>query len=581
MTPQLARQSRSMLDPTIFEPAASVLVLDDQSMIRDLFHEVLAANHYNVSLAANLAEARAILSAQVFDAIVVDIFLNEPESGLALIEDAHVHQPNTPTIVISGMASMDHVIEALKSGAYDMLTKPLNVIDMLRVIARAVEKKRMSDENDRLLMALRRERDLLEDRVKEATHDLEETIGTLRALNEQMATIFELSHTPEGLISSEDAIRRIFQLLRRLIDFEESFCVVYDLNARDLHLKFSQGRTGAGLCEQIAHLFRREGELIHAVAREESGLNIDRFMAEVRGRLPEANLEKVMLMPLHVRQTFAGLVGLVRKSGPQRLSQGEERMIGLAISQLLAAIEQRNFVTRTGQLAGLGELISEIAHDLRHPMTALRGAAGLLATGWSDEGRRTRCLGQLTSNLGRMESLVSELVNFYDPKEMNMVPVDLNELLDKAIEVSGSVLDQHGINVVKNFEPGGVLILGLTRNLIEAFINLITNACHAMPSAGRLELTTCKDLAGVHIDRLRQSGRQPENFAMAAVCDNGCGIPEENMKKIFSRFFTTKPEGKGLGLSAVQRIVKKNLGHIHVESQPGKGSTFFIYLPKA
>ncbi|MEN6624802.1 MAG: response regulator [Candidatus Sumerlaeia bacterium] len=581
MSPQLARQDLSVLDPSTLVPPPHVLVLDDQAVIRELFGEVLGANHYQVSLAANLAEARALLAQHAFDAVIVDIFLQEPESGLALIDSVHTQQPNTPTIVISGMASMDHVIEALKAGAYDMLTKPLNVIDMLRVIGRAVEKKRMADENDRLVVALRRERDLLEQRVCEATHDLEETVGTLRALNEQMATMFELSNTPAALASSEDAIRRIFELLRRLIDFDESFCVIYDLNARDLHLSFSQGRIGKSLCEQIGHLFRREGELIHAVARDDNGLKIDRFMAEVRARMPEANLADVMLMPLHVHQTLTGLVGLVRKSGRGRLSQAEERMIGLAISQLLAAIEQRNFVTRTGQLAGLGELISEIAHDLRHPMTALRGAAGLLLTGWSEEARRERCLSQITGNLVRMESLVSELVNFYDPKEMNMVPVDLNQLLDKAVEVSGSLLEQHGIRVERRLADGGIQVLGLTRNLIEAFINLITNACYAMEPGGRLELITLKELPEDHARRLRQSGGQPERFALAAVADTGCGISEDNLKKIFSRFYTTRPEGKGLGLSAVQRIVKKNLGHIHVESQEGKGSTFYIYLPKA
>ncbi len=102
-----------------------------------------------------------------------------------------------------------------------------------------------------------------------------------------------------------------------------------------------------------------------------------------------------------------------------------------------------------------------------------------------------------------------------------------------------------------------------------------------MESGGRLELITALDVPADLMEPLRQTGRQPESFALAAVRDNGCGIPEENMKKIFSRFFTTRPEGKGLGLSAVQRIVKKNLGHIHVESKVGSGTTFYIFLPKA
>ena len=559
-----------------------ILVLDDHAAIRDLFGEVLGANGYRTDLAPSMDEARRLIEKKPFDALVADIFLQEEESGLDLLPHLRRLQPNTPAIVISGMASMDHVLEALKAGAYDMLCKPLNVVDMLRVIGRAVEKKRMADQNDQLMEALRRERDLLELRVAEATADLEQTVGTLRALNEQMATMFEMARTPATPASSEDAIRRIFALLRRLIDFDDAFCLIYDLNAHDPHLVFSQGRKGKRLCEQMSALFREEGELIHAQARQDHSIQTGRLIAQVRRRFPGGPLpENVMLMPLTVHDTMTGLVGLIRKGGGSRLTDTEERMLGLAISQLLAAIEQRNFVTRTGQLAGLGELISEIAHDLRHPMTSLRGATRLLEKGWRDQERRGRCLDAIGANLGRMESLVSELVNFYNPREMNMVPVDLHDLLDKALEVSQDLLVQKQIRVERAFQEGALMVLGLTRNLIEAFINLITNACHAMERGGRLRVTTLKNPPPDHGERLRASGRAPSQYAVVAVSDDGCGIAEENLKKIFSRFFTTRPEGKGLGLAAVQRIVKKNLGHVHVQSRPGAGSTFYIYLPRA
>ncbi len=564
------------------DPPAHVLVLDDQAAIRELFVEVFVSNGYRITTAGTLAEARAELERGRFDVVVADIFLQNPECGLDLLPAVRELQPNTPSIVISGMASMDHVIEALKAGAYDMLCKPLNVIDMLRVVARAAEKKRMADENDRLMEALRRERDLLEQRVSEATRDLEETIGTLRALNEQMGTIFELSQAPAVLTSSEHALRRIFDLLRRLIDFDETFCVIYDLNAHELHLAFSQGETGDRLREEMSALLRTDGEVIHALARENHTLRVDRYVAEVWRRYPGTHsAREVMLMPLHVHEMMTGLVGLIRKSGPSRLTQSEERMIGLAISQLLATIEQRNFITRTGQLASLGELVSEIAHDLRHPLTALRGASRLLVAGWREDARRERCLHEIGNNLARMESMVSELVNFYNPREMNMVPVDLNELVDKSLEVSGAILDQKAIQVERQLAEGPLMVLGLTRNLIEALINLITNACHAMEEGGRLVVTTAERLDEEHAARVRQGGAQPGRYVMVCVADNGCGISEENLKKIFGRFFTTRPEGKGLGLSAVQRVVRKNLGRIHVESHPGQGSKFYIYLPRA
>ena len=102
------------------------------------------------------------------------------ENGLTLIPRLRELQPHTPAIVISGNAAMDHVMEALKAGAYDMLIKPFNIIDVLHVVARAVDKKALAMENVRLVAELRRERDTLEERVHEATRDLQDKIEILR-----------------------------------------------------------------------------------------------------------------------------------------------------------------------------------------------------------------------------------------------------------------------------------------------------------------------------------------------------------------------------------------------------------------
>ena len=288
-----------------------------------------------------------------------------------------------------------------------------------------------------------------------------------------------------------------------------------------------------------------------------------------------------MLMPLYVSGTLLGAVGLIRQGEASRLTESEERILAIAIAHFLAALEQRSFIARTGQLAGLGELISEIAHDLRHPMTALRGASRILMDGWRDEGRRTRCLDEIQGNLGRMESLVSELVNFYNPRDMNMIPVDIHALLDKALAVSQFLLEQKQIQIERHYEEGPLLVLGLTRNLVEAFVNLISNACQAMETGGRLRLETCARLDPIHRQRIHGAGRLPAQCIMIKIEDNGCGIPEENLDRVFRRFFTTRPEGHGLGLSAVQRILKKNLGAIHCESTEGQGTAFYLYLPKA
>ena len=563
-------------------PAAlpHVLVLDDQLAIRNLLHEVLSSNHYRVSLTKSLAEAKALIETQAFDAVIVDIFLSDTESGLHLLPFVHEHQPNTPAIVISGMARMDHVIEALKAGAYDMLCKPFNIIDVLHVVARGVEKKQMADENTRLVEALRQERNLLEQRVDEATQDLKEKVETLRLLNEQIAAMLELSQTTG---SAGGVLRRVFEMLRRMIDFEGAFCVLYDIRARGINLSYSEGTGVDQICASMTELFRVNGQSLAELAETAGHLPVNHLQGAIRAKFPDTwPGERLMIVPLHVYQTLMGVVGLIRRPGaPMHISASEERILSLVLSHFLAAFEQRQYVARTGQLAGLGELISEIAHDLRHPMTAMRGASQILHDHWAQPKKRNRCIGEIQTNLSRMESLVSELVTFYNPKELNMLPVDLSDLLDKAIEVCRSPLEQKRIQVVRSYQEKPITILGLTRNLIEAIVNLISNACQAMDEGGRLEISSNRRLGDKHQDRLRGVGRQPAQFVVVTIRDNGCGIPEDHMDRVFLRFFTTRPEGHGLGLSAVQRIIKKNLGHIHLESKEGQGATFYIYLPKA
>lgn len=544
--------------------------------------QVLTENGYRVQGVDTLQQARELIYEQAFDAIFVDIFLGEHDTGLSLLPEIHEHQPNTPIIVISGMAGMEHVMEALKMGAYDMLLKPFNIVDLINVASRAVDKKRMADENDRLLEELRHERDTLEEKVHAATRDLEATIGTLRQLNEQVAAMFEFNQTrPSG--SLEELMEQLFRLLGRMINFDGAFCVVYDIRAQAINLHYTEGESVASLSAGMEQLLSQHAPQLVALVEKDDSPSLSRLQEAVldfyHAELPN---DEMMFMPLHVHQTLLGVVGFhrVSRSANQRLSESEERMLALAISHMLAALEQRNYIARTAQLAGLGELIAEIAHDLRHPMTSLRGAARMLIDGWAVAEKRERCLESIGSDLSRMESMVSELVNFYNPREMNMVAIDIHELLEKVLQVSGGLIEAKGIKVEKDFAAGQPQVLGLTHNLIEAFVNLVSNACQAMDSEGRLRLATRKRLSRIHQDRLREKGLQPGAYLVIEVEDDGCGIPPENMDRVFKRFFTTRAEGHGLGLAAVMRIIKKNLGHIHLESEPGKGTRFTVYLPK-
>jgi signal transduction histidine kinase len=126
--------------------------------------------------------------------------------------------------------------------------------------------------------------------------------------------------------------------------------------------------------------------------------------------------------------------------------------------------------------------------------------------------------------------------------------------------------------------PGLPLVEAAPAEIEQVIVNLVLNALDAMPEGGALTVQT--DLAGAAAVGCHE-GERPDQFVCISVADNGIGIPESLQAMIFEPFFTTKPPGKGtgLGLSSAYGIVRQHHGSIKVQSQPGKGTKFTIYLP--
>lgn len=559
-----------------------VLIVDDEETIRILLKESLLMRGYEISLAATAAEAEEVIRNEALDVMIVDIFLGEQSSGLDLLPLLSDRQPHTPAIVISGAAEVNHVLAALKAGAYDLLGKPFNLAEVEYTVRNAVEKKRLGEENARLIGELRNERDQLEKRVDAATRDLGSKVRTLHALNEQITTIFEMSQAGTIEAPAQEILEHIIELLRNILTFDGAVCVALDLRSQDISLKFASNTKTKALSDNLAEaLLGAKDRLIATIQNTETGTIKDVLRREIN-QLPVESLssDKTLFIPLFVPQMMVGVFGVTDITQPTNLTDSEERILAFAISHYLAALEQRGFQNRTNQLASFGELVTEIAHDLRHPMTSMRGASKILQRSWADEERRERCLAQFRTDLSRMESLTSELVYFYKPDEMSLQEIDLHELVGHAMEATAYLIDQNEIEVVQSLEASPSMITGISRNLVEALVNLIVNAIQAMDKGGRLTVASNEKVEGPLAEKLRDNGRRPEKYLSLSFTDTGKGIKEDDLEKIFQRFYTTRPEGTGLGLSAVNRIIKKNLGVITVESKPGVGSTFTIGLPR-
>jgi two-component system NtrC family sensor kinase len=168
----------------------------------------------------------------------------------------------------------------------------------------------------------------------------------------------------------------------------------------------------------------------------------------------------------------------------------------------------------------------------------------------------------------RCKRIVADLLNFARQQEMLAQEVDVHEMLQQAINSVSHQPSFNQVQIIRQFAPGLPAIHADPAQFIQVSINLLNNAAEAMSQRGTITIHT--RLATPHTVEI-------------AISDTGCGIPEENLKKLFTPFFTTKPAGKGtgLGLSIVYGIIKMHRGQIAVTSEVGRGTTFTISLPLA
>ena len=227
--------------------------------------------------------------------------------------------------------------------------------------------------------------------------------------------------------------------------------------------------------------------------------------------------------------------------------------------QVLVAHEA---VRRSDKLAALGQLTAGLAHELRNPLGTIKASAEMLNRELSAENAVAReVAGFISTEVDRTNSLVTRFLQFARPLKLRLETADLAHLLDRAI--AEAEREAPGIAVHRNYAPEMPPFPFDAELMERVFYNLMLNAAQATAPGGTVTVKT------------RTEGRTAE----IAVIDRGVGITPEQMKDIFNPFFTTKPEGVGLGLAIVAKIVDEHGGKIAVESEPGKGSIFCVSLP--
>ncbi|MBI4196825.1 MAG: PAS domain S-box protein [Deltaproteobacteria bacterium] len=232
-------------------------------------------------------------------------------------------------------------------------------------------------------------------------------------------------------------------------------------------------------------------------------------------------------------------------------------------------------IRKNDRLAMLGTLAAGLAHEIKNPLSGIKGAAQLLKRENAGSGS-VEFLEIIIKETERVDRLVNDLLSLTKPRSMTLQPVNLNQLIDSVVLLERESLGARSIQVSREFDPSMPPVLGDEGELFKVFLNFMKNAVEAIPNGEghiwlRSRIETNFKIRGEEENR-------PTHVVVAEIQDNGEGIQKENLDKIFTPLFTTKEKGYGLGLPIAQRIIQEHGGQIRINSERGKGTRVQIYL---
>jgi len=232
----------------------------------------------------------------------------------------------------------------------------------------------------------------------------------------------------------------------------------------------------------------------------------------------------------------------------------------LSFSDLTDVKRLQEQVELKERLSALGEMSAGIAHELRNPMAVIAGYLKLLAKREDQKGQAI--ISDIQAEISGMNRIIGDLLTFARPTALNRTAIDLRDMVTTCLE---SVLHARGDAApVRTVVEVPAVTVAVDEVLMrQALGNIMQNASDAMPEGGTLTI-----------------GMGGERGGAILISDTGAGIPQENLKRIFLPFFTTRETGVGMGLALAHRIVTAHGGRIEVESEEGRGTTFLVHLPQ-
>lgn len=508
-----------------------VLIVDDEVELMASLCEALGQQGYEAFGCASGRDALQALREQDFDLLLLDLMLPDMD-GIRLLREAQKIDPNTVGVIITGYGTVQTAVEAMKLGAFDYVLKPFKMNMLLPVLFRAMEMRRLRDENLQL-----RESVALYDLLMAAS--LTQDVNVI--LNKIADAVLDQCRADEMSI-----------MLR--VDAEDA-----------LYVAVVRGEQREGILGERIPMHKG---IAGWVASNREVLMLQGKVDDVRFTpiRPRPEIGSSVSMPLLAGGKCIGVLNVnLKKRIPFPL--GKMKALNILAGTAAAALENARLnaelqdaeqeMNRLDRLNLVGEMAAGIAHEIRNPMTVVRGYLQLLQLR-EEYAPDRRHFDVMIEELDRANAIITEFLSLAKNAPVELKKQHLNDILAALLPLIQAEAAVKGMGL--SLELGDTPALDLDEKQIrQVVLNLVRNGFEAMAGNGVLTIKTC------------QNG----NEIILAIRDQGVGIRPEVLEKIGAPFFSTKEKGTGLGLAVCYRIAECHHAKIKIDTGE-KGTTFAV-----
>ncbi len=521
-----------------------ILIVDDEFTVIELLERVLKEARYDYVSATTSEKALELLADETFDLVLLDVKMPHI-SGIEILKRIKASYPHTSVIMMTGFVSTETAIESLRNGAYDYVTKPFNFDELVLILKNCLEHNR-----------LRRQETIF----RETTH------------------LYQLAQELTKIQSEKNLLQSILECTVKTLTADAGSIFMY---VPEKHELVSMAAIGH---KHNMEMEIKVGEkVVGWVAEKQQPLLIQngfRNQPQFKDFPVRREIVSSMIAPLMNQDALLGVVCLdrfVNQTDYEFTHHDLESLqfFALHATLIVTTLRQHQALKQLDELKS--EFIANVSHELRTPLMAITGAVELLNSSASVNAsiEKTKMFHELINrNADRMGRLVNELLDYsrIETKRLKLhtSTFDLKALIDESLQDFELSAKEKRITLSADC-PCPVTAVYADRERVKQLVtNLINNAIKFTPEEGAITVNY-KDDDKEHI--------------LITVADTGIGIPEDQLGKIFDKFYQVdgsaerQHAGFGLGLAIVKSIVEAHNGTIRVESILSKGTTFFVRIP--